>query len=192
MKFLYLPLLLFSLIASEPLSGQQASSRDSLCQVLEWTFDIDLDTIEVCDFFLLDGEVQYFTVEGEDEVVDFGFRSVNYVWITEAMFPHKSCDLLLLVESSLPQSNRKKKALLKGIRRKFNTNPDVLPDSWTCGSCPPVSIDGRFFLGDEARVQLNKIRSRQIDHIIVYNHPMNKAIYGSEGGRNGIVIINTN
>lgn len=175
---------------SSNLFGQDTlSARTQLLHQLRFTFDLNPDSLTLCDFYLLDGSLQRFeTAEGVARP-GIEFRSVDYVLLTFDMLPHKNCDLLLLVESNAPQSRRKKRSLLRELKAELAALPDLPENQPHCDGCKLISIDNQFYSPKEGRDRIRSLRARQIESIIVYDKPMSTVLFGTDGGKNGLIVI---
>ncbi len=186
----FLTALMINLFAVHSYGQEQSSIRAYYLSALETTFDIDTDTIDVCDYYLLDGEALDF-LQNQDFTEPQPFRSIDYILLSDEMFPNEVCDLLLIVRSDNPQSKAERKSLLQKAQMELSANKEIQALEWRCNSCKMISINQEFYSPAEGRDKIMALKARQIEEIIIYDKPMSTVLFGSEGGKNGLIVIQT-
>ncbi len=168
------------------LNGQ--ALKNNLVDWLELTYDLEVDSVRICDIYSIDGEFRPFTDENNETTSISELRSINYINVPFEVFPQKQCDLIILVESTKQQGEREKRKLLKAIRRELNSNLEIHKNDRQCTPCKLISINNEFYWPYDGRKKINSMKPRQVESIVVYDKPMNKALFSGRG-QNGLIVI---
>ncbi len=139
----------------------QTSSFDSLQSVIQIKHNIYLDTLSLCEFYLLDGK----PLEKKEltqilEKANHGIKATKLLDASSSDFLDKNCDYLISLSTSKSQSKKEKKQLFTTIKENLE-NALATKKHWdyNCHICQVMSIDGVVIKSQEAIKIIRHLKS---------------------------------
>lgn len=164
--------------------------REQLLEEMILKFDLNLDTLNLCDFVMQAGEVHKIDAENltNCEAPDMDLFIIDYIKLTGELFPHKKCDLLIFLEPKLLQTKQFKSKMLKSLKAEYESYKGT-PNDYRCQKCKTILINGQSDFPYSIRERLNNLKVKDIEYIKDYDKPMNAVLFGEKGKLNGVIEI---
>ncbi|WP_456461531.1 hypothetical protein [Reichenbachiella sp.] len=182
----YISLLTTLVIFGTTLNAQKAD-LEYINSAIEIRFNIRLDTINLCDSYILNG-IAFDQEDLGKELMNYEKSEVKLTAIADlsnTTFFHKNCDYVIIISAGdIDQSNEVKQKELDSIRTNLNTHlPQLVIRDFICEQCKLVVVNGTPIGMYDARTLVNNLKPRNIEYIVSYEsaNPMVFGCYSVNG-----------
>jgi hypothetical protein len=171
-------------------SNAQVVSVSDLKNTILAKHSINPDTIDFCDFILVEGALYSLTdIENGIKVISLNeLRVFAFADMTQA-FDHKRCEWILITGSGGNQKRKEKKTLVNKLNESIKTvasQPITIVDE-RCDDCMAIVVDGKALDEQESMQFVSNLKVRSIAHIAFYSNA-NPDFYGYRA-KNGMMEI---
>jgi len=168
----------------------QRANFSALKDKIEARFQVDLDTIDLCETIVFDGIVFEITTI-DDKLKKYRLNEILITELgdlSETRLAHMNCNFMIILGTGNNQSRNDKREILEKVKINLNTNvPNLKIHDYLCSQCKQVLIEGRPYGIYEAQKILNELKVRDIKYIAKYDSADPK-VYG-QNATNGLVEI---
>lgn len=165
--------------------GQQVTLSE-IISLAEANSNIESDTIDLCSYYILEGELVSFKNHKESTLQDIKYAAITS--LSDGIFCSPPCEYVMVVGTGSQQSRSAKKKELDLIRENLNIHlPKIIIKDFVCNECKQVVIDGYTFTQYEAKEIVNQLKLREIEYIDSYP-TAKQSIYG-RNAVNGLTTI---
>lgn len=187
-------LIFLSSCASTKKSGINKDSykKSEIDSIVEWKYGYDLDSIELCDLYILDG-TPYGSVDIDSVLTTLNKREIGFVTPIkpgkEQTWFHRQCDLFILLGTN-NQSMAEKRKTLKAAKNLYNDQIiELKTTDYKCDKCPILSINGEIIQNpNDRKYHINKLTPQKLKYIVRISQKLNPEYYGTNY-ENGIIEI---
>jgi len=157
---------------------------------IETKFSVRLDSINLCDFYILNGIV--YDEKGVSielsKAKDDDISYVKLIDISESEFSHKNCESAIVIGVNQSQSVEEKEELISLIRKNLNEGlPDFVIKDFLCQECLAVIVGGIPLEMFAAKDFVNKLKANEIRYISYYKTP--SPLFYGRNAKNGMIEI---
>ncbi|WP_299990253.1 hypothetical protein [uncultured Pontibacter sp.] len=168
----------------------QKASIESMKGLIEARYRVSLDSVDLCDIYILEGEVY------DEKSINSALRNykkqqiifTELVDLSKTTFFNRDCKYVTVLSTGSNQTEEEKERILSKVRANLNDNlPKLVIRDYVCQDCMQVVVDGMPIRVYQARQLVNDIKKEDIQNIAMYDTP-NPEVYGSNA-KNGLVEI---
>ncbi|MBX2842901.1 MAG: hypothetical protein KTR26_14115 [Flammeovirgaceae bacterium] len=159
----------------------QKADLEYIHSAVENRFNLELDTINLCDSYILN-EIVYTKDDFRTKIGSYKKSDIKFTIIADfsnTRFFHQNCDYTILVGGGkYKQSKEEKLKELDLICENLNKNlPELVIRDHKCENCKQVVVDGEPIEMYEARTLVNNLKVKNIEFIVSYESA-NPQIFG--------------